>query len=131
MTGPNRLPELPDVPTVAEAGFGNVEVRQQWIGAFAVAGTPPAIIRKLETAFRQALADPAVRDKLKTVAYTPDGRPGEEFRKLIDDDIKGYRGSCQSRRPEIQLAAAVELGTPSDCMQFWPAGCRRDRCSVV
>jgi tripartite-type tricarboxylate transporter receptor subunit TctC len=90
MTGPNRLPELPDVPTMAEAGFGNVEVRQQWIGAFAVAGTPPAIIRKLETAFRQALADPAVRARLKTVAYTPDGRPGEEFRKLIDDDIKGY-----------------------------------------
>jgi tripartite-type tricarboxylate transporter receptor subunit TctC len=90
MTGPNRLPELPDVPTMAEAGFGNVEVRQQWIGAFAVAGTPPAIIRKLETAFRQALADPAVREKLKTVAYTPDGRPGEEFRKLIDDDIKAF-----------------------------------------
>ena len=55
-----------------------------------LAGTPPAIVRKLETAFRQALADPAVRDKLKGVAYTPDGRSGEEFRKLIDDDIKGY-----------------------------------------
>lgn len=90
MTGPSRLPELPDVPTVAEAGFGNIEIRQQWIGAFAVAGTPPAIVRKLETAFRQAVADPVVRDKLKTVAYTPDGRPGEEFRKLIDEDIKGY-----------------------------------------
>jgi tripartite-type tricarboxylate transporter receptor subunit TctC len=90
MTGPSRLPELPDVPTVAEAGFGNIEIRQQWIGAFAVAGTPPAIVRKLEAAFRQAVADPAVRDRLKTVAYTPDGRSGEDFRKLIEDDIKGY-----------------------------------------
>jgi tripartite-type tricarboxylate transporter receptor subunit TctC len=90
MTGPRRLPELPDVPTVAEAGFGNIEIRQQWIGAFAIAGTPPAIVRKLEAAFRQAVADPAVRDKLKGVAYTPDGRSGEDFRQSIDADIKGY-----------------------------------------
>jgi tripartite-type tricarboxylate transporter receptor subunit TctC len=90
MTGPNRLPELPDVPTVAEAGFGNIDVRLQWIGAFATAGTPPAIVRKIEATMRQVLADPTVRDRLKAVAYTPDGRPGEEFRLLIDADIKAY-----------------------------------------
>ena len=90
MTGPNRLPELPDVPTVAEAGFGNIDVRLQWIGAFATAGTAPAIVRKIEATMRQVLADPTVRDRLKAVAYTPDGRPGEEFRLLIDADIKTY-----------------------------------------
>jgi tripartite-type tricarboxylate transporter receptor subunit TctC len=88
MTGPNRLPELPDVPTVVESGFSDIEVRMQWIGAFALAGTPPTIVRKLEAALRQALADRGVRDKLKSIAYTPDGRPGEEFRQLIDTDIK-------------------------------------------
>jgi len=90
MTGPSRMPELPDVPTVAEAGFGNIDIRLQWIGAFATAGTPPATVRMLEAAMRQALADPAVRDKLKAVAYTPDGRSGEAFRQLIDADIKAY-----------------------------------------
>ncbi len=90
MTGPDRLPELPDVPTVAEAGFGNIDIRLQWIGAFATAGTPPAIIRKIEATMRQVLVDPSVRVKLKAVAYTPDGRPGEEFRQLIDADIKAY-----------------------------------------
>jgi tripartite-type tricarboxylate transporter receptor subunit TctC len=90
MTGSSRLPELPDVPTVAESGFGNIDIRLQWIGAFTPTGTPPAIERKLETAMRRAVADPAVRDRLKAVAYTPDGRPGEEFRQLIDDDIKAY-----------------------------------------
>jgi tripartite-type tricarboxylate transporter receptor subunit TctC len=90
MTGPSRLPELPDVPTVAESGFGNIDIRLQWIGAFAAAGTPPAIVRKLEAAVRQVLVDPAVRDRLRTVAYTPDGRPGEEFRQLIDADIRAY-----------------------------------------
>jgi tripartite-type tricarboxylate transporter receptor subunit TctC len=90
MTGPSRLPELPNVPTVAESGFGNIDIRLQWIGAFATTGTPPAIARKLEVAVRQVLADPAVRDRLKAVAYTPDGRPGEEFKQLIDADIKAY-----------------------------------------
>jgi tripartite-type tricarboxylate transporter receptor subunit TctC len=90
MTGPSRLPELPDAPTAAEAGFGNIDARLQWIGAFATAKTPPAVARKLEAALRQALADPAVRDKLKAVAYAPDGRSGEEFRQLIDADIKAY-----------------------------------------
>jgi tripartite-type tricarboxylate transporter receptor subunit TctC len=90
MTGSSRLPELPDVPTVAESGFGNIDIRLQWIGAFATAGTPAPVVRKLETAMRQVVADPAVRDRLKTVAYTPDGRPGEEFRRLIEDDIRAY-----------------------------------------
>ena len=90
MTGPNRLPELPDVPTVAEAGFGNIDIRLQWIGAFATAGTPPGVVRKIEATMRQVLADPTMRDKLKALAYTPDGRPGEEFRLLIDADIKTY-----------------------------------------
>ena len=90
MTGPNRLPELPDVPTVAEAGFGNIDIRLQWIGAFATAGTPSTIVRKIEATMRQILADPTVRDKLKAVAYTPDGRTGVEFRQLIDADIKAY-----------------------------------------
>jgi tripartite-type tricarboxylate transporter receptor subunit TctC len=90
MTGPSRLPELPKAPTAAEAGFGNIDARLQWIGAFAIAGTPPAIVQKLEVAIRRALADSAVRDKLKALAYAPDGRSGEEFRQLIDADIKAY-----------------------------------------
>jgi tripartite-type tricarboxylate transporter receptor subunit TctC len=90
MTGPGRLPELPDVPTVAESGFGNIDIRLQWIGAFVAAATPITTVRKLEARLRQVLSDPAVRDKLKAVAYSPDGRPGEEFRQLIDADIKAY-----------------------------------------
>ena len=55
----SRIPELPDTPTLAEAGHGDVDLKTQWIGAFLVAGSPPPIARKLETALRQALADPA------------------------------------------------------------------------
>ena len=45
MTGPSRLPELAEAPTAAEAGFGNIDARLQWIGAFATAGTPPAVVQ--------------------------------------------------------------------------------------
>jgi len=90
MTGTNRLPELPEAPTVAESGFGNIDIRLQWIGAFAAVATPAAVVRKLEAAMRQVMADPAVRDRFKAVAYTPDGRPGAEFSQLINDDIKAY-----------------------------------------
>jgi tripartite-type tricarboxylate transporter receptor subunit TctC len=90
MTGSNRLPELPEVPTIAESGFESIDIRLQWIGAFAVAGTSAAVVRKLEAAMRQVMGDPAVRDRLKAVAYTPDGRSAAEFRRLIDDDIKAY-----------------------------------------
>jgi tripartite-type tricarboxylate transporter receptor subunit TctC len=80
---------LPDAPTAAEAGFENIDARLQWIGAFTATGTPPAIARKLEAAIRQApLIQPC--DELKAVAYAPDGRSGEEFRQLIDADIKAY-----------------------------------------
>jgi tripartite-type tricarboxylate transporter receptor subunit TctC len=90
MTGPDRLPELPNVPTVAQAGFEDIDIRLQWIGAFATAGTPFQTVHKLERAMQQVLGDAGVRERLKAVAYTPDGRPGEEFRQLIEDDIKAY-----------------------------------------
>jgi tripartite-type tricarboxylate transporter receptor subunit TctC len=82
MTGPSRLPELPEAATAAEAGRPAAVDR--------CTGTPPAIVQKLQAAIRRALADPAVRDKLKAVAYAPDGRSGGEFRQLIDADIKAY-----------------------------------------
>ena len=54
---PKRISELPDVPTLAEAGRGDVDLKVQWIGAFLPAGTPAPIAKKLETALQQALAE--------------------------------------------------------------------------
>ncbi len=83
-----RIPELPDAPTLAEAGIGDVDLKTQWIGAFLVAGTPAPIAKKLETALRQALADTAVRERIRGITYFPEGGSAEEFRARIDDDIK-------------------------------------------
>jgi tripartite-type tricarboxylate transporter receptor subunit TctC len=89
VTGSQRSSELPDVPSMAEAGYPEVNIGL-WSGLFVPAGTPPAVANKLGTESRRALADPGVRDKLKAMAVNPGGGPGEEFRKAIDGDIKVF-----------------------------------------
>lgn len=86
VTGAERSPELPDVPSMAEAGFPEVDVHL-WSGVFAPAATPRVIVAKLETELRRALQDAGVQQKLKGMAVTPGGGPGDEFRRMIDADI--------------------------------------------
>jgi len=89
VTGSQRSSELPEVPSMAEVGYPEVNIGL-WSGLFVLAGTPPAVANKLGTEARRALADPGVRDKLKAMAVNPGGGPGEEFRKAIDGDIKVF-----------------------------------------
>ena len=86
VTGSERSSELPDVPSMAEARYPEVNIGL-WSGLFVLASTPPAIANKLGTELRRAMADSGVRDKLKAMAVNPGGGPGEEFRKKIDADI--------------------------------------------
>ncbi len=86
VTGAVRSAELPDVPSMAEAGLPEVDTRL-WSGLFAPAGTPAAITKRLEDTLRRAIADPAVNGKLKGMAVDPGGGPSDEFRKMIDADI--------------------------------------------
>lgn len=60
---PERVPMLPDVPTVAEQGFPGFDMGA-WLGLIAPAGIPPAIQERLARELNTVLADPAVRDKL-------------------------------------------------------------------
>jgi tripartite-type tricarboxylate transporter receptor subunit TctC len=83
-----RIPELPDTPSLPEAGLADVDLKTQWIGAFLVAGTPAPIAKKLETALRKAVADPGVRERIRGITYFPEGGSADEFRARIDDDIR-------------------------------------------
>ena len=89
VTGSERSSELPDVPSMAEQGLPEVDIHL-WSGVFAPAATPPAIAKKLEAALRQAILSPEVSPKLKAMAVTPGGNASEEFRRMIDADIKVY-----------------------------------------
>jgi tripartite-type tricarboxylate transporter receptor subunit TctC len=89
VTGAERSSELPDVPSMAEAGYPEVNIGL-WSGVFVVANTPPAIAQKLEAELRRSMADPGVREKLKAMAVNPGGGPGAEFRAKIEADIKVF-----------------------------------------
>ncbi len=91
VANPTRIPELPDVPTVPEAGLADVDIKPQWNGAFLTAGTPPAIVAKLEAALRKTMADPGVRERVRAVTYYPEGMGSKEFRARIDSDIKIFQ----------------------------------------
>ncbi len=82
VTGARRLPELPDVPTVAESGFPGFEA-YSWIGIFVPAGTPGATVQKLGADFQAVLADPEVRSKLAAGSFEVVGSTGEQLDRHV------------------------------------------------
>jgi tripartite-type tricarboxylate transporter receptor subunit TctC len=89
VTGDERSPELPDVPSMSEVGLPEVNTKL-WAGFFAPAGTPPAIAKKLEGALKTAIQDPDVSAKLRALGVKPGGNSSDEFRAMVDADIKTY-----------------------------------------
>jgi tripartite-type tricarboxylate transporter receptor subunit TctC len=86
VTGAERSSELPDVPSMAEAGFPAVDVHL-WSGIFAPIATPPAVVAKLQKALGEAIADASVAQKLKAMAVNPGGATPKEFVGIIESDI--------------------------------------------
>jgi tripartite-type tricarboxylate transporter receptor subunit TctC len=81
-----RSQEVPDVPSMKEEGFPDVNIKL-FSGYFAARGTPQPIVDKLEAALIKAIKDPGVSAKLKALAVSPGGQPGKEFSAMIDHDI--------------------------------------------
>ncbi|MGK4923651.1 tripartite tricarboxylate transporter substrate binding protein BugE [Bordetella hinzii] len=69
----SRLQELPDVPTIAQAGLGDRvrHMMQPWQAIFVPAGTPPAIEAAIHDAVEQAVSDPAFQDRLRQLGLVP------------------------------------------------------------
>ena len=86
VTGPKRLPELPDVPTLEEAGIKDATI-EIWSGIFVPKATPPAIVAKLEAAAMEAVKSPDVADRLRNLGVEPSGMPGAEFARVIERDL--------------------------------------------
>jgi tripartite-type tricarboxylate transporter receptor subunit TctC len=81
-----RIPSLPDVPTVAESGYPGFEA-DQWYGLVAPAGTPPARIQKLNAELNKVLASPAVAQQLAGEGAIATPRTPEAFRELIAREL--------------------------------------------
>ena len=85
-----RLPTLPDVPTFAEAGFGDAQV-MSWYVIAVRAGTPAAIVERLHASAMKALAEPETRDRLaKAGCEVPPARSPAEVLALWKADYARY-----------------------------------------
>jgi tripartite-type tricarboxylate transporter receptor subunit TctC len=79
---PNRLKSMPDVPTVAEMGFKDFET-SQWYGIMAPAGTPPAIVKKIQEEAQKALRSSAVTERFAADEAVSGGAPSKDFANFI------------------------------------------------
>ena len=86
VTGKERSPALPDVPTMAEAGFPEV-IGSTWTAVVAPRGTPKEIIAKLHDMIVQGLAAPDVKAKLATMAYVGIGDSPQECAQFFQDEM--------------------------------------------
>ena len=82
-----RFPDLPDVPTMAEAGIPDVNV-SLWSGFFVPAGTPQPIVDRLHKELNAVITQTEVTEKLRGLAVRPTGAGTAEFSKLIADEQK-------------------------------------------
>jgi tripartite-type tricarboxylate transporter receptor subunit TctC len=73
---------FPDLPTIAEAGITGYET-VSWGGIIGPAGLPKAIVDKVNADIRKALANPALRERFKTLDTEPDGGTPQEFVELV------------------------------------------------
>lgn len=89
VVAPQRSPSLPDVPTVAEAGLPNFEV-STWYGVLAPAGTPRAIINRLNTELVKIMQVPELKERLAAMATDPVTSTPEEFAELIKQEISRW-----------------------------------------
>ncbi len=89
VTSPSRLAELPDVPTMAEAGITGADA-VFWTGLFAPKGTPKEIVGKLDAEVRAAMQDPEIRQRLRTLATEAASSSPAEFTGRITSDLKAW-----------------------------------------
>ena len=79
---PQRVAQMPDVPTLAEMGYKDFET-SQWYGILVPAGTPPALVKRLQEESAKALRSPAVTERFAGDGAVAGGGPPSEFAAFI------------------------------------------------
>jgi len=88
--GPKRLPALPEVPTIAEAGFPGLE-SSSWSGIVVPAGTPAPVVKMLSEAMHAALTDKSLVGPFEEIGSVPLVDHDErKFREFIADEMKKW-----------------------------------------
>lgn len=95
VTGSKRLKSLPDVPSMAEAGFPNFSATT-WIGFLAPASTPDPVVRDMQQQFARALTSPEVQKRMEANEFDVVASSPEEFAKFLKREAEIW-GSVAKR----------------------------------
>ena len=101
VTAPKRIAAFPAIPTMAEAGIANMEVLS-WIGFLAPAGTPRAIVTKIEREVARIVQLPDIAARLRSLELDPVGSTSEEFAKVIAADIARWTAVAKAANIKLQ-----------------------------
>lgn len=96
MTTSKRVPQFPNLPTMAEKGFAKTGNIFSWGGVLAPAGTPAAVLEKLSTAYQKAAANPEVVGQLEKVGFTSTYMNAKEFNHFVKEEHKRLKDIAQS-----------------------------------
>lgn len=92
-----RSPMLPDTPTLAESGAGDIDV-PQWSAVFAVEGTPAAVVNRLRRSVEESLTEPAVKQHLLNAAMEPVATTPEAFTQRMVQDRDRWAKLIKERK---------------------------------
>jgi tripartite-type tricarboxylate transporter receptor subunit TctC len=86
VTSAKRSPSFPEIPTAMEQGLANFEITS-WYGLWFPAGTPAAIVQKLQAAVARAFEEQDMKDLWFKLGAEPGGAPTEEYRALVSREV--------------------------------------------
>jgi tripartite-type tricarboxylate transporter receptor subunit TctC len=101
VTGPKRVAVLPDVPTLAEAGYPKL-TSEDWAGFLIKTGTPPAVIAKLNAAINKAVKSDKVREAFTKLGFDPGGGSPEEFGTMMRSEMVRWGAIVKEANIKIQ-----------------------------
>ncbi|NYT23671.1 tripartite tricarboxylate transporter substrate binding protein [Alcaligenaceae bacterium] len=101
VTSAARAEQLPDVPTVSEAGVQGYEV-MSWFGLWAPKGTPPEVVKKLNAAVVEIINDPDMQQTIRSQGAIPHPEAPEEFAAFIASETKKWGDVVRSANLTIQ-----------------------------
>jgi tripartite-type tricarboxylate transporter receptor subunit TctC len=87
ITGTKRSPLIPDIPTITESKIEGFENSAGWLGIFAPSGTPPNIIKSIQTDFARTMSYADIKEKMPSWGYEAVGSSPEAFNIRFNSDV--------------------------------------------
>jgi tripartite-type tricarboxylate transporter receptor subunit TctC len=101
VTGAERLPLFPNVPTVAEQGYPDFRL-DEWFGIVGPADMPADRVRRLNAEINQSLKAPAVAERLRGLGYQIVSMTPEQFRAYIETETRKVRRIVEAGKIKVE-----------------------------